>query len=486
MKLPKTLALAVFSLLHLIAAEECELENNCRLVDINGDDEWVKEPGHYRSIKDCVAEANSGDTCLVRPGSYHEEMEIKNKDNLAIRGDLDYEQPVIDGTVVLNPKDAIKDNLKAAWTEDFINGKKVCIGEIDVIDDKHPFQLFLKDENEEAHDMMTNARWPNAVWAERHPETKVPLPFYNTYWGKSDGDSTPGKMIDKKDADGVSPLAESGLDMTGAMGVLNIGSFASYHRPVLTHNAGDDFFTYDPPGGNIHFKPDVAQYYLDSKENLLDYPGEWFYNQTTQVLKFMPPSGSCPDGSSNAVKGRVIDYALTISELDGLYISDLTFFASNLKAVATSKHRDDIKELFLDSINFMFPVSSHRMLQDGSLPKTTNLEAQHGGPMTITNCVFFAGEGTALVYDGSGIKMHNNLFKWNDWSGVMDGGGAGTIWTYSHEGNEEFIRNTMWYNGASAGLRPGHAALVTDNLFVGQRAGNIMNDGAEVQIMVRF
>ena len=65
----------------------------------------------------------------------------------------------------------------------------------------------------------------------------------------------------------------------------------------------------------------------------------------------------------------------------------------------------------------------------------------------------------------------------------MDGGGAGTIWTDgSHD--EEFIGNTVWYNGASAGYRPGNAATATDNLFVGQRDGNIMNDGAEVQFMV--
>ena len=331
---------------------------------------------------------------------------------------------------------------------------------------------------------MTNARWPNALWIERNPETGAPNVFYNKYWGTSDEDSVDGKMVDKKDENGVSPLADSGLDMTGAMAVLNIGSFQSWHRPVTSHNVGDDFFLYDTHDiDNNHPKPNRAHYYLDSKENLLDNPGEWFYNKDTHVLKFMPPSGSCPDANSDAIRGRVIDRAMEISDIDGLNVSNLDFFASNLRAATESSHQDDVNNLFLDSLNFMYPVSSHRMLQDDSLPKTTDVKAKNGGPVSVTNCVFYGGEGTALLHSGKGVKIHNNLFQWNDWSGVMDGGGAGTIWTDgSHD--EEFIGNTVWYNGASAGYRPGNAATATDNLFAGQRDGSIMNDGAEVQFMV--
>ena len=256
-------------------AEDCELVNNCRLVDANGDEEWVKEPGHYRQIQDCVDEASSGDTCLIRPGNYHEEMAITEKDNIAIRGDLDYDRPVVDGTVVLNPNNhrSGKHHLgisKQGWIEDSIDGKTVCIGEIDVVDDKHPFQLFLKEK--EGYDMLTNARWPNALWIDRHPETGSPQVFYNDYWGKSDGSSEKGRMVDKKDEDGISPLADSELDMTGAMAVLNVGSFASWHRVVTAHHAGDDFFMYDDHDINSWQKPSVAQYYIDSKENLLDNP----------------------------------------------------------------------------------------------------------------------------------------------------------------------------------------------------------------------
>ena len=49
-----------------------------------------------------------------------------------------------------------------------------------------------------------------------------------------------------------------------------------------------------------------------------------------------------------------------------------------------------------------------------------------------------------------------------------------------------FVRNTVRYNGASAGYRPyGPNSLTQLNLFVGQCWGKIQNDGAAVQIMVR-
>ena len=75
----------LISIIQFTWAEECQLEDNCRLVDINGDDDWVKIPGHYRSIQECINDANSGDTCLVRAGRYQEQMVITEKNNISMR-----------------------------------------------------------------------------------------------------------------------------------------------------------------------------------------------------------------------------------------------------------------------------------------------------------------------------------------------------------------------------------------------------------------
>ena len=49
------------------------------------------------------------------------------------------------------------------------------------------------------------------------------------------------------------------------------------------------------------------------------------------------------------------------------------------------------------------------MLQDDSLPKTTDVKAKNGGPVSVTNCVFYGGEGTALLHSGKGVKIHNSM-----------------------------------------------------------------------------
>ena len=478
-------------LISFVSSEECELEDNCRLVDINGNDEWINIPGHYRSIQKCLDDINDGDTCLIRSGNYQEEIFITEKNNIDIRGDVDYLLPVIDGTVELKPQDSYDSDsdgiADGKWKEESIDGNTVCVGNIDVINDKHPFQLFLKDKKMEEHEMMTNARWPNALWSDRDSETGAPSVFYNQYWGKSDETSTRGKMVDRKDSNGVSPLADSGLDMKGAMAVLNVGSFNTFVKPVKDHNAGDDYFSYEDDFGDIKFVPEHNQYYLDSSEVLLDNPGEWYYNIKTKTLKFMPWSGSCPDPASNAVRGRIIDYGIDVSKTDGISISNINFFASNIRAEAYSNHDIEINEVYLDSLNFKYPSSSKRMLQDFNIPKITRVVGRSEGTISVQNCEFFGGEGPALFYWGKNAKIHNNFFKWNDWSGQMEltkNGGDGTVYGPNAQTGEEFIGNTLWYNGASAGLKPGKSPVVKNNLVVGQCDGLIMSDGAGIQIQV--
>jgi len=471
-------------------SERCELSENCRLVDINGDDEWILEPGHYRRIQTCIDEAKSGDTCLVRSGRYHEEMMISDKNNLAIRGDTDFEIPVIDGTIDLNPithaiySDSGKE-VKGSWEEEFIGENKVCVGEIEIIDDKHPFQLFVMENN--VLEMMTNARWPNAIWADKDTDTGTPMVFYNDFWGMSDESSTRGKMVDRV-VNGTSPLAASGLNVKDAMAILNVGFWNTFVKPVIEHKPGDNFFTYEDDFGDIRFNPAKNQYYLDSSESLLDTPGEWYYNMDTHILKFIPLTGSCPEPNSGAVRGRVIDYGITVTKADGLYISNLEFFAANINATYI-RYAMDINEFYLDSVRFNYPSSSKRMLQDYNVPKITQIGAGSKGTISITNCEFIGGEGSALYYYGRNAKVHNNLFKWNDWSGQMGlykNGGFGTVYAGPHACQEEFIGNTLYYNGASAGYRPGYGLdnrpKTLNNLVVGQGAGNIMNDGSAIQL----
>merc|ERR1719367_733584 len=146
---------SLFVLQSLLAAK-CKIKDGCRLVDSAASDKWLTDAeGRYQSLQACVDAAEFGDTCMLKSGAYHEEIFINEKHNLTIRSENSNKRATLDGTIVLRPKN------DEGWEEDEImteNGeiKLVCYGEIDIVDDKHPFQLFVKEKkNHEMDEIMT-------------------------------------------------------------------------------------------------------------------------------------------------------------------------------------------------------------------------------------------------------------------------------------------------------------------------------------------
>ena len=161
------------------------------------------------TIQECINSLTGpGDECVIQPGTYHESVTIANKHGtkespIIIRGTRDGVTK-LDGTVPLNPK----------W-------EKMSNGAYKGVIDQDITQLFIDEE------MMTNARWPNSLWSDK-------TIFDSQFWGKSSRSSKRGLMIDG----GEHKLADSGINATGAMAVLNVGSFCTFTREVLSHDRG--------------------------------------------------------------------------------------------------------------------------------------------------------------------------------------------------------------------------------------------------------
>ena len=237
----------------------------------------------FASIKTCIdALANPGDECHIRGGRYHQsEFKISSKlgspsQPFIIRA-YEEEIPIIDGTIPLKPTG------NSAWkrTEDGMYKAKI---EQDI------WQLFVDGE------MMTNARWPNALWSDR-------TVFLNKHWAKSDKSSTRGTMVDS----GEKNLAGSGLNGTGAMAILNIGSFNTFTAIVKHHAPGQNFFTYPDTFGEIKFKASQNQYFLEDKLEFLDQVGEWFYNKNSKTVYVKTLDGKSPEGR---IRGKVKEWIL--------------------------------------------------------------------------------------------------------------------------------------------------------------------------------
>ena len=181
-----------------------------KVIYVSENQETVGDKNTVGTIQECIDSLTApGDECVILPGTYHESVTIANKHGtkespIIIRGTRD-NVTKLDGTVRLAPE---------KW-EEMPNGAYKGVIDQDIT------QLFIDEE------MMTNARWPNSLWSDK-------TIFESQYWGKSSENSQRGLMIDG----GEHKLADSGIDATGAMAVLNVGSFCTFTREVLSHDRG--------------------------------------------------------------------------------------------------------------------------------------------------------------------------------------------------------------------------------------------------------
>ena len=431
-----------------------------RNVSSTRDGSWTKP---FENVTDCVgALKNPGDECHIREGIYREEIVVSGLKGTAekpivIRG-YGKERPTLDGTVEISPENG-------EWQRK----GEIYFGKIN----QTIWQLFFDDL------MMTNARWPNANWSNKTVFDG------RSHWAKTASGSIRGKIISRGDS-----LKDSGKNMTGAMAVMNIGSWNTFVAPVESHAPGQNFFTYHDTFGKIHFLPKDSQYFIESKLDLLDGPEEWFYDKDTSILYFIPPKGK-DFSSGTKLRGKVQTYALTLSDSQHVVLKNLDFFGTTLKGTSSLKTSTYIDQIRFDSLNFLYPCASKRMLLEKSVTECTELSGRRGrhkptdiwGSFTFFNSTFHGADGPALSYEGSRVTLENNLFEYNDWTSansLVGEGGHGTTQIFSI--HDTYIRNTFRYNGESHGLRPGFQSNVTLNRVVGQCWGQQASDGAGIQV----
>lgn len=76
--------------------------------------------------------------------------------------------------------------------------------------------------------------------------------------------------------------------------------------------------------------------------------------------------------------------------------------------------------------------------------------------LMVFNNIFYGIDGVVLEFSGLNVILENNLFEYNDWivvNMVYKSGGLGMI-IFRGIG-DIFVRNILWYNGVSSGIRFG-------------------------------
>lgn len=404
----------------------------------------------FASIQKAADSVAAGGTVFIRGGTYHEDIVIDglkgtSTNPISFTG-YDGEHVLLDGTRSLT------DLGSNGWTLHGGNIYKTTLA-TDI------WQLF--DDGE----MMIMARWPNAF----HHDGTIWIQQGN--WARGhDANSSNGTMVDN--VNNGHDLAASGLDMTGAMGVLNIGSFRSWARPVTNHSAGSNTFTYNPVPASA-YRTKLGYYYLECKLNLLDAEREWFYDPSSKTLYLWAPGGAVPSGD---LRGKVQTYAFNITNGDYVVLDGLNFFGTTFNMTGT-------RNSTVQNCNLQFPSFSKRMLGSEADIEFANMQAGNSHPgNTLRNCVFEYSDGQAVRMSGAGSVMENNYFHEIDFSCAGLPNLGNTVQVELGSVGAIIRHNTIDTAGASETIAPGKEAIVEFNRVT--KIGLLQSDGAGVHRMV--
>ena len=180
----------------------------------------------FATISKAAASITDGDTVIISHGIYRESVSIEEIDEVTFKA-AENAKVVIDGS-----RD-IEEDLGGEWKE-YQNG----IYQTNV--SENAWQLFVDFEE------MVPARWPNANFTDGSV-------FNRSLWAEGSMDR------DKyKDEDGnwvypydngelfdISGLNESGFDPTGAIAILNVGSFKTWSRNITEFDSENNSFKFD-------------------------------------------------------------------------------------------------------------------------------------------------------------------------------------------------------------------------------------------------
>ena len=396
-----------------------------------------------------------GDTIYLLEGRYLEEAVLNN-----LAGSLSSpvvitawknHQVTFDGTV----------SIDSAWEIQSGNIYKTVIAD-DI------WQLFADGE------MMNLCRWPNVEGfiEDEQPvrATSLPGSLWDQpgTWGKSSSSSINGTMID----DGAQDLSGSGLDMTDAIAILNVGSFKTSVAPVVAHATGQNYFEYDPEITDPYLswqKPSHAWYFLEGKLNLLDHPGEWYFDKDTKELFLITKDGSHPDSSK--IRGRVQSYAFSMNSCEFVELRNIHFYGTTITG-------NNCSNITIENCSFTYPSGSKRILGDYSPVDITIFDGACSH-MKIVNNVFQYSEGEALYLKGTDHLIENNLFRHIDFTCANLYNLGGTV---DFIGDRNVFRNnTIYIAGASETITPGSNNIVEGNEVWG--IGHLQNDGSMIQYM---
>jgi len=333
-------------------------------------------------------------------------------------------------------------------------------------EDMQVYQLWVDGE------MMTPARWPNALWSDKSV-------FDWTRWSSFDKKASwgpfPKNTPDPITFTDVGDLAKVHIDATGAMFIGNIAHMDTFAGVVTSHTKGSNAFDVQLHVNSMgNTKVGNSIYFLEGLPSFIDQPDEWSFDSSSKTLWLKTQDGQSP--ASHDVRHKIQTYAINITNAKNVKLKNMQFFGTTLNA------HTGIDGLSLESLEFRYPSSGKRMLGDWRGASPTVI-ADKGSTFTVFNCSWYGAEGLTMNYQGTSPVFKNNLWEYNDWTGLdrdTHSGLGGWILDASGGANDLFEHNSMLNNGPSVAYTCGKGSLVRMNRLVAE--ADIQNDGALIQV----
>jgi hypothetical protein len=481
----RLIAVFIVAVLHVTPASSREVFVSTTGADSN--EGTMAAP--FRTLQKAVADLKPGDVCTLRGGRYRESVQIEGVKGTAekpiVVRSFPGERAIFDGTSPIpNP-----------WSRHQKNIWKTTL-------DHDIWQLFCGDK------LVDVARWPNASFADGsiwRMEECMRFTDRKYVRGKPTGQTKDGLIHDRNpislggdpDDEGAESLtlnegvnqvtlAESGVDFTGALAVLNLHHWLTWTRPITDHEAGRNWLHYDSQGTEM--EKHVAYYILGLPA--LDRPNEWWYDVDTKTAYFCPPGDRDPNEIS--ISAKVRDYSLRLIDCSHMAIHSLDFFASTFSMT-------DCEHVVVEDGSLRYPSTNKFVLGDyswfnassdpdkinGRRAKAKNrgnvltrIVNHNDGPHcnVIRNCEIAFANSPAIVVNSPGSIVENCYIHDIEWD-LNSSGGSGSL-----PGGAGCIirRNTIHTAGNSEGIRPGPGSIVEYNRL--WNMGNLQFDGSAINI----
>ena len=337
----------------------------------------------FATIAKAAETIGNGDTVIISHGIYRESISLQNKDDVVFRA-VEGDKVVIDGS-----RD-IEDDLNGEWLE-YQNG----IYQTNVSDDA--WQLFLDLEE------MIPARWPNAKFTDGSVFNK------SISWAEGSMDSDKYKdddgnwvyPYDNGELIDITGLNETGFDPTGAIAILNVGSFKTWSRNITHFDSINNSFSYDQVS---NWKTKHHYYFLEGKLDLIDSPGEWFFDNENDTLYFMPPEGVNP--SVENIRAKTQAYGFSFYDSSRITLENIDFFATTFRF-------ENCDNCTVSGSHLLYPSTSKRSLniagEDVDERWVSRFDKSSG--CIVENSAFLYTDGTAIEFHGAALQSHNNTIR---------------------------------------------------------------------------